>query len=704
MNMYRGDFMKKGLDKKYILLSVFLILCSVLIPLFLEKFYFLDKFNFVRLLIIIIVLLFLSLHYIFGYRRLWDYTFRYRYLIGVLLFTFLVAFGINGSSVSIYNGAIQGDVILEDGNPIFGAARTIRGDEWAVSTPIMLSQDLEINNYGDINYSLMASEFNTTFYMGMPNWSLSTLTNPARIGFLFLPRDNAFSFYWYFYQFLLFFASFELIMILTKNKKLLSFFGAVLITFSPATQWWSSYQIIAFGELAMIFLYHFLKNDNWKKKFLYAIGIGYSGACYIMSMYPAWIVTYAYFFLAIVIWMIYTFKHKNKFKDYLLLFGTAILTILTLILPSFIQGYDSFQLVTSTAYPGARSELGGYGFSKMFRYGTNFLTAIREPNNACEMAQFICLYPLPMILGVIQIFSNFKKKKKDLLLILLLTVSIFLNIWNFVQLPEWLAKITLLSLSTVDRASVVLGFVNTILIIKLISDYQEEGETSLVKKISCIVLSVVYSIVTVYFCYQMYPEYMTIKKILFCGAIIIVLSYLFMRNNKKTNLIFEGLMICITFFSGVIVNPVNIGLSSLYEKPVAKEIQQITNNDPWAKWITIDSPYYLSNYALANGARMLNSTNYYPNWDLWTMIDPNKEFEEVYNRYAHINVSLVDGESSCTLINMDSISLNLSYSLLDDLDIKYILSSKALESVQSGNITFKQIYNESGMYIYQVIY
>ena len=78
--------------------------------------------------------------------------------------------------------------------------------------------------------------------------------------------------------------------------------------------------------------------------------------------------------------------------------------------------------------------------------------------------------------------------------------------------------------------------------------------------------------------------------------------------------------------------------------------------------------------------------------------------KKYHNRYAHINVSLVDGESSCTLINMDSISLNLSYSLLDDLDIKYILSSKALESVQSGNITFKQIYNESGMYIYQVIY
>lgn len=690
-------------NKKNIV-SIILILLSILIPLVLEKFYYTGKFNFIRSFIIFVIFLFVSLHFIIGYRKLWHFMYKFRYIIGIVLFVFLVSFKINGSSVSIYNGAIQGDIIIEEGNPVFGSARTIRGDEWAVSTPIMLSQDLEINNYGEINHSLMASEFNTTFYMGLPSWSLSTLTNPARIGFLILPRDNAFSFYWYFYQFLLFFASFELIMILTEKKKILSLFGAILITFSPVTQWWNSYQIIAFGELAMIFLYHFLKNENVKKKVLFAVGVGYSGACYIMSLYPAWIVTYAYFFLAIVIWMFYVFNTKNHFKDYMLLFGIVITTILILIVPSFIQGYESFQLVTSTEYPGGRLEVGGYGFSKMFRFGTNFLTALKEPNNACEMAQFICFYPLPMILSFIQIVSNIKKKRKDLLLMLLVIVSVFLNLWNFVEFPEWLAKLTLLSMSTVDRASVVLGFVNTILIIKLISDYQAEGKSNLVKHILSLILSLIYVVVTIYFCHQMYPEYMTIKKSLFVAILLGILTYLLVMNNRKTNTLFIGLMLCVTFFSGVIVNPVNIGLYSIYEKPVAKKIQEITKNDPWAKWITVDSPYYLPNYALANGARMINSTNYYPNWDIWTIIDPQKKYEEVYNRYAHVNMTLTPEESSCSLMNTDSLILNLSYSLLDDLSVKYILSSLPITLNQFENISFVEIYNESGMYIYELIY
>ena len=38
------------------------------------------------------------------------------------------------------------------------------------------------------------------------------------------------------------------------------------------------------------------------------------------------------------------------------------------------------------------------------------------------------------------------------------------------------------------------------------------------------------------------------------------------------------------------------------------------------------------------GAKTVNSVNVYPDLDKWHVIDPNGQYEEVYNRYAHILV------------------------------------------------------------------
>lgn len=688
------------MDKKKLGKILFLITLSALIPVFLEKFYFINEpFSIDRFMIFFSVLVFVSLHFMLDVKKIWDFIYKKRYIIGISFFALLVLCGYNGSSMPIYNGAIQGEYHVENGDPILGKTRVIRGDEWAVGT-LTLSQDLPINNYSTINRSVMASDdLNVTFYFKMPCWDISILTSPSLIGYLILPLENAFSFNWYFNIFLIFFGTFELLMILTKKNKLLSMMGALIITFSPATQWWSSYNIIAFGELAVVCFYYYLKTESKWKKVLLSIAIGYFGACYIMTIYPAWMVPYGYFFLAIVVWMIYENRVNNNLKDYVKLLLIIISIIIILILPPYLGGRDIVSIIMNTSYPGQRISIGGYGWESMFKYVTNFLTPFTESNNASEMAQFICFYPIPMIMGV---YYAIKNKGKDFLLNALLVVSFFLSVWNFIALPEIVANLTMLSMSTVERCNLTVGFVNLIILIICLNNYRSESSRLFnLKTLLLVIAAGLYSVFAIYEAMNLYPEFMTIKKCVFIFSILFYLVTLLLLNHDKTFKIFIYSFLFFSLVIGTTVHPINKGLNAVYEKPISKEIQKISASDGMAKWITVNSPYYLPNYAVANGARMINSTNYYPNFEFWEIFDPKEEYKDIYNRFAHVLIKLTDQKTEILKNYEDQIQLNLNINELSNLDVKYILSSENLAGLKSDKVDLNEIYNEYGLYIYE---
>ena len=77
---------------------------------------------------------------------------------------------------------------------------------------------------------------------------------------------------------------------------------------------------------------------------------------------------------------------------------------------------------------------------------------------------------------------------------------------------------------------------------------------------------------------------------------------------------------------------------------------------------------------------------------------------EIYNRYAHVNCKIINEKSNIELLFADNISINLNYNDLEKLDIKYILSKdKDINSEEYGlNVDFEKIYEEDGMYIFEV--
>lgn len=685
---------------------VILCMLSIIFAFGIEKLYYSNlAFSLDRFVIFTILLLFISLHFIFDIKNIWLSIHKKRYLVGAVIYLFLIVNGYHGSSVSLYNGAIQPEYQVENGNPIFGESRTIRGDEWAVTTPMILSQTAEINSLSKFNHNIMGISKPVTLYFRLPARDITMLSNPGHIPFHFLPVQQAFSAHWYFGLFTLFFASYEFVMIITK-KKMYAAFGAIMIALAPATRWWDSANILSSGLIAVVCFYYYLRSNNIYKKIGLAAIIGIAGSMYVMTVYPPWLVPYGYFFLIIVIYFLYENKQYYDWKTFLILLPVTISVMLIIMLPSFIDGREVLGIISETAYPGARLSTGGYGWDFMFKYFTNFFTPFKVPVNASEMAQFICFYPVPMFMGAYYIFQNYKNKKQDLLLQLLVLLSIFLSLWNFISLPEVVAKITMLSMSTIERTNIVLGFVNLIILIICLANYNEGRKSILVNRIVIATVSAVtLTSVGVYLMRQEYADYFSLKVTVVAIVVFVVFTFLIVLNNKKTNLLLISTLGLSTLISGLAVQPLNKGLNVFYEKPVMQEVTRLLNEDSEAGWMTISTPYFIQNYLLVSGARVINSTNYFPNFDLWDQLDEDRSQEFIYNRYAHITVNLVNEQTNMDIRHADHIDLHLNINDLEKTEVKYLVSYlDDLESHSTDDVTITQIYGEYDIYIYEVNY
>ena len=86
--------------------------------------------------------------------------------------------------------------------------------------------------------------------------------------------------------------------------------------------------------------------------------------------------------------------------------------------------------------------------------------------------------------------------------------------------------------------------------------------------------------------------------------------------------------------------------------------------------------------------------------EFWEKLDPLKKNEEVYNRYAHICITLTEEETEAELVNTDYIQLDLNYEDLSKFDVEYILSVDELKSADENGL--QNAYSEYGMYIYKI--
>ncbi|MBR3133517.1 MAG: hypothetical protein IKG42_05605 [Clostridia bacterium] len=634
--------------------------------------------------------------------RIVDFIVKHRYKIAIIAFVVLVVCKIHFSSIGIWNIYTRN----EDTSTIFGKARAIRSDEWLVTTPYNFSQ--EYNSFKLVNENLFLGNNDMNIFHA-PVLDASIFVRIFSWGYILFGNEIGLSWAWTLKFIVMFMIYFELGMMISKKDKGLSILLAFWLTFSPAIMWWSMMDTPAFA-IAIIVLFHtYVSNKDMsiKKKLLIAYGMTVFLCNFAFSLYPAWQVPLGYLILPFIIIDFIIYRKNLSLKDYLIMIGTIIITA-AIVAYFVITSWNGIQALMGTKYPGARECVGGeYEFKRLINYYTNFFSPYTDDfANPCEISAFI--YPSISVIIVIiceiisaiknkNIKDNIKNKDNWYLYGLIALILIFLS-WMKFSWPTVLRKVTLFYNVPEKRLETIFQM-SCVILTLAISVKLFNSKKKLINNKVAIIISIGISALAYYLIKKSeYVEIFTTFKFTILLPIIFFMNYTFLSSNKKA---FIYVMILLSLFVGGYVNPISRGVKEINQTEIAIEARKISEKDPDAIWI--GESQINAQYLGANGIKVLNGINQYPNYEWIDIVDPKHKNEEVWNRYAHIAISFGD-ETKFDLVTLDSYILTLTYDNLKDLNIKYLYSYRNISEEDKEKFGMETIYEDISheQYIYKI--
>ena len=351
-----------------------------------------------------------------------------------------------------------------------GIPQGIRGDEWATEKPYILHKLWRIIIY-PISITLTLDGNDMVVSAFAPVKDIVVLGRPDLWGFLVLPPEYAFSFYWWSRLILLFMASFEMGRILTKRYRYAAL-AAVIITFAPPVQWWLSQTLMLMlmsGQFALVLFNKYLNSKRNYNKVLSLLGVGFFGLVYTLTLYPATQVPLAYILLAVLIYLVIENKERkplapNRLVQYVL----AMIPFIGIMMHFYINSRPAMHTILNTVYPGSNRPWIPLPWDYDFYQFVNVFTAlIRQPDfsNASEISQYYTFLPFVILTSVALIL---RYQRKALLQALLLGISILLWIASWLPQMPIVNKLTLLSFTYPVRMTYASGFGCTLLMISLL--------------------------------------------------------------------------------------------------------------------------------------------------------------------------------------------------------------------------------------------
>ena len=108
-----------------------------------------------------------------------------------------------------------------------------------------------------------------------------------------------------------------------------------------------------------------------------------------------------------------------------------------------------------------------------------------------------------------------------------------------------------------------------------------------------------------------------------------------------------------------------------------------------------------------NGLKTINSVNVYPNIELWKRIDKDGKYEDVYNRYAHIQM-YIDNTTKLAEFSLqrpDSFCVKITEDDLKALGIKYVVRNVLEDDLVLNNgVLVEEIYKDELFKVYKLKY
>ncbi len=609
---------------------------------------------------------------------------RVKWFLGICigLFVVLTLAKINYSSVGMWNQIIPDGSDLKKG-VLMGTPRQIRMDDYAGVTPGYISQVL--NGFPLENPAIGGERMPI---MGWPTVHSSMLFRPYLWGFVLLPLDMGFAWYWNFKVFALLVAGLLFFMLITRNSFWLSVLGASWLLLSSSTQWWMSVgvpEIITIACALFVAAIYWLFSRRTVPIIIGAFGLGYFLFFFVLMFYPPFEVPLAYAILFAGIGYIINERRNDDLRANLLVKGGAILGSLAMIGFAGYLFYEDAQstlnIITNTAYPGKRSELGGTGFiANLFSEYYNWLITDKAMPaswlNVCEQSQSLVFAP---VIAMSMVYTYIKTRRVDFIQAGLLVFIVLAFIWINFGFPEWLGKLTLMSMSPPRRTQVPFGIANVMLAVAYVGSMRNQtirggAIPTLLMGAAVLALMIYAAVLNVNDSDGFFKTYQLVLPTLFFVVLNAVL--LPQVNAPVRNWVF-GLGIFVFLLNNLTVNPVSVGLSPLTDNALYKEIKKAQETDPKARWL-VNGSQYIGYMAQATGVNVLGGVKQTPDFKTMRVLDPTSQRDTVYNRYAHTTFySYINGRDTVIMNNQFydgyNVGLDPCSPKLKQLNVRFVI-------------------------------
>ena len=627
-----------------------------------------------------------------------DWLFRFRYALGVFVLAIAVLFSLHFSSIGQWDMLVPGGPGQKNIN-IIGESRPIRSDEFLGRTVMLLAQTKSDDFYPLVNQNF--GDGMNMFLANAPVFDISLVGRPQFWGFILFGAERGFSWFWWMRLLLLFFTSFELLRFFTKDKRLYSLVGAILITFAPLTQWWFVeifIDLIFFFQLTVVCLVTYFKvHESLFKRILCLLGMAIGMCGYAFSFFPAVMIPLFIIMLMLIGYILWSNREKIKKLDIFMAAGCVLLTG-AVVAVSFWRSWDALQ-ATLNINQANRFALPGtfdirYQMYEFFSFGLPFRDS--PLRNNCEISRFITLMPLTLLLFPMVVSF---KKKANILPIGLYSLLLVLCVWAYIPMPQTVGKlfsyVTTLFLTT--RIQILMGLLG-VYILTIIFCARKKAVFSLPKKIllslfgGCCVMFITYAPDV----NAQYTPY-TVLLVLFFLACMLLLIW----GKPKWSAILLGLTVLLV---GIQVNPIARGLDPIYNKSISYEVQKVQAKDPDAQWLAVINLHH--NFLPALGVDCYNTVQLTPFLEQWESLDPEKKYDAIYNRYAFVSARLTEEATGFEELGGDHILLNLNTKDLQKTGSDYILADRDITEFDSDDVTFENLCTDfhSGYRIYRIHY
>lgn len=638
------------------------------------------------------------------FKKFADFALKFRWLIALVIFIVCVSLRLHGSSIAIYNNYFPTQTDSEEAQDyyIMGKERQIRSDEWAVHTPVYFSQYYNDYNMKSNQMSISATNMVLDYYA--PVKDITIIGKPFSWGYIMFGNEIGLSWYWCGMMIIMFMAAFEMFMILTKKNVRLSIVGMFMIGLSPVMQWWFVPHITIVFIYAMglfdLGYYFFTAKTVWFKWFTTLLAslavIGFA-----LSIFPSCQLITALIVIALLIGCLIRDREDITFTaGQWYRIGVAVLIAGGTLGYYILRYWKDILWVMNSVYPGKRISVGGTNkLYDLFTDLTSMYLPYKDTENNSEIASYIHFAPIFILL--FPRISRFLKDKKDrnelvgkILYIILLVQIVFMC----AGFNENLSKITLFKY--VNRMKLSYGW--TAVIFSIWSFYVILKYNGIFKRWEMFLYPTLYGLIYCTFIDKTLLEYLPVQyEIVEIALFVLVLILAMLKSEKIMSYLLIGIM-CV---AGLAVNPLCRGTAPITNHPISKFIQEKSESEPDARWMTSDSPFYVGNFIMANGAKVIGATNFYEDEGRWDIFDPDGRYDDVYNRYSNQSLTVVDKKTSVDLVSVDLININVNPDDIKKIDVKYIVSPAQLEDIlEKYDIVSEVVFEQDGYKIYQLSY